>query len=996
MNGDRASIKMPEMLVYGKALALGFASAEVFNLAILGGNGVASLTGKLDPVFVLTVVAVLLALVVSFAWLRGATPKAARLWRSYRVDLLSSMVLGIWANDIARPFTANFHGQVTNADPLWTLLIGVFFLLLICSPILSFIKASLAQRNKGPAQLFFLTDDEIRSSNHDVLATGQQAEHFAQLLLESGSNNGLVFGIDGPWGTGKTSFINLANNYWTQNAPNEVIVFRFEPLRYASDPNLAERFIRDLSANIQSQVFVPEFGSVATRYSRMLKGKANLSFLGFQLELEPSIQTIDELLDDIDDVLKRLGRRLIVVVDDLDRLEPVAVNNVLFTVRRTCRLSQATYVLCYDTENLVANKDDGDQARQFLEKFINIKINLFVDTPSLTQFLRHDWTSDESRYPAIPADTMFKLRAVLSELADILDDKKLAHQYMPLIGDLRKVKRFINALLGMQIEKVALARTDFHNRDLINLTLLNLNYPGVFRRIFIEETSGRSGAFSLKKGDSSQRHGYANSDAYAESLAKCQGSDKFLLNQLFDVNSFDFGDYSSIEENVRATRACFNSAPHRNLEAYLNLIVRCIAPEPRATFKLYQEAVSKVTKGTLIKEIFSDPEFQLIEGEVAHDQFWRVLASQSYDLNKSAANDSICTLVKYLPKYASIGIGDRALRGRSIYTLIRLLDRAGWDRTQTQRRNNSPENVAEIADLIFGERGYAGNGLLDRLYNNERGVLGLYDAMLLRLQCSADRLGQNYNLQTALVVHGDKNARTTGDVAEIAIEGMRTLSQRIVKMFKLKYIDERRNLFDDIDALPDADYLGESSAFFKSEAKNRVSEEDLKDRISSARSNSKGFIVYQLANRQAHTGSGIGCGFYDLNGTSDAGGISTLINDYVFKVCFNPEIDSKNTEHFLDFCLRNLSSGFELGQFDEDYSATQKGIVAGLDSKSLAAYWFQHKKTLKSRGLSAINKKVATESYIASYSENLPAIFDVLDQIEAQQMSEPKMEDGAT
>ena len=133
---------------------------------------------------------------------------------------------------------------------------------------------------------------------------------------------------------------------------DRVIVCRFEPLRYASEPDLADRLIRDLTAAIQSKVFAPEFRPAASRYSRLIKGKADVSFLGFKLSMEPSQETVDELLDDIDEVLRRIGRRVIIVIDDLDRLDAKTTNNVLFATRRTFKLSQATYVLCYDTEVL--------------------------------------------------------------------------------------------------------------------------------------------------------------------------------------------------------------------------------------------------------------------------------------------------------------------------------------------------------------------------------------------------------------------------------------------------------------------------------------------------------------------------------------------------------------------------------------------------------------------------------------------------------------------
>lgn len=977
---NSTTTKMPELLVFVRALVLGFALAEILRVAFLGGSGLSALVDQVNPGLCLVVAVIVLALLAWYAVSRGVARNVEQLRRSQRVDLLLSALLGIWANDVLSSLTQKFHEEVEKANPLWTLLVAAFLLLIIAS---SLTRSLLARRKIDSSQLYFLTDEEIKSDDDDVLANQGQATLFAQTVLESGSESGLVYGLDGPWGTGKTSFINLANNYWRQKAASEVIVFRFEPLRYALDPDLAEKFIRDLSAEIQHQVFVPEFRPAATRYSRMLKGKADFSFLGFKLALEPSGETIDELLEDIDEVLRRIRRRLIVVVDDLDRLDPKAVNNVLFTVRRTFKLTQAAYILCYDTENLLATKEEGERARQFLEKFINIKLSLFVDSSALCRFLERDWNKEEYKYQTIPSETMFKLASILSELAQILKSDQ-APSYMPLIGDMRKLKRFVNAALLMQIEKTNLARTDFNRRDLINLMLLHWNYPGIFRRIYLEETEGRSGMFSIKTNTGSGNRKYVNADDYADFIKQCTGPEKFLLDQLFGINSLKLDAYESESESIKSSRACFNTEPHRNLEKFLKLIVRFATPEPRATFRLYQEAVAKVIAGEKVETVLSGAEFTLDRGEDAHDQFWRILVSQSNEFNKIAADDSIDTLVKYLPRYSSLDDDGRGLRSRSIYNLIRLLDRAGWGRTRGQRLPNTPENVIEIAHRIYGEEKYTGRGLIDRLAEENRGVLGLSDLMLFRLQCSADRLGQIYNLHTALIVHDDMNAPRDGLVKALAIAGMRTLSQRVFALFKSRYIDASRNLFDDIDAISDAEFLGAVS-------NNRTMkglEVGVQELIERAKSLSKTFIVYQLANRQAGTGSGVGCGYYDIAGATDGGEIARLMNDYMFDVCFNPEIGEKNIEHFLDFCLRNLTSGFWSGSDEDGYHPTQQGLANELDLDALANYWTKNGKDIKARNLASSDKKIITSNYIATYKDDLPRVFDVLDQIQSKNKAE--------
>lgn len=650
----KAQIKMPELLVFARLFVGGFVVAETGRAAFYIGLAYSASLTEAAPYAIGALVIIGLMLCLTYAVKRGAHLAALQMGRSLRFDLLVSAGVGVWANMLISPLLLKLHAVIKSADPHWAPAV----LLLLCVVVLSPIVQSYLSKTKRPtSQRYFIADDEIDDERDDILANDEQARSFADAVLAGGAHPGIVFGVDGPWGVGKTSFVNLAERHW-ERVDDTVIVFRFEPLRYASEPDLADRLIRDLSAAIQRKVFAPEFRPAVSRYSRLIKGKADLSFLGFKLSLEPSQDTIDELLDDIDDVLRRIDRRVIVVIDDLDRLDPKTVNNVLFATRRTFKLTQANYVLCYDTEVLVGGKEEEARAREFLEKFVTVKMNLFVDSSSIRDFLKRDWQRADMALESIPSDTMIKLASILGELGDILDGKQAA-MYFPLIGNMRKVKRFVNAMLLMKIEKTDLGRTDFNRRDLINLIFLHLNYPGLFRRIYSEETEGRSGIFSVQRKYNESE--FKNSDQFAKFVEDQPVNAGFLLRQLFAVEVLGLGDARNVDESVLRARACFNDGSIRNLEEFLKLIVRFSTPEPQKTFVLYRNSVERVKKGERISVILAEQEFELKRGEYAHDQFWRVLVNQSRDFSQEVADHAIDTLVDQLPKYSAIDRDDRGL-----------------------------------------------------------------------------------------------------------------------------------------------------------------------------------------------------------------------------------------------------------------------------------------------------------------------------------------------
>jgi hypothetical protein len=860
MTKAKSAMKMPELLVFARMLTIGFIVAEVWRISFYLGASFAPKLADVNFYIISSGIFSGVMLILFYGLSRGAHISTVRIIRSLRIDLLIVVCVGIWTNVLTSPSLSKLHVAINKVDPYW----GGAILLLLCVILLSpLIQQFWRKSKKTIPQLYFIADEEIGDVEEDLLSNEAQAKSFAETVLASGAHAGLVFGVDGPWGVGKTSFINLAQQYWA-SAEDRAIVCRFEPLRYASEPDLTDRLIRDLSATIQRKVFVPEFRPTVSRYSRLIKGKADVSFLGFKLSMEPSNETIDELLEDIDEVLKRIDRRVIIIIDDLDRLDPKTINNVLFATRRTFKLSQATYVLCYDTEILVDSKDESSKAREFLEKFVTVKLSLFVDSTSIRDFLRRDWKREENKLGSIPSDTMLKLSAVLNELADILDGN-LAAKYLPLVGNMRKVKRFVNAMVLMQIEKSDLGKTDFNKRDLINLMLIHLGYPGLFRQIYAEETEGRRGIFSVIREYDKPK--FKNSTELSNLIENQEESSAFLLKQLFDVTILGLEYRSDVDEAVLASRACFNQDSYRNLEKYLKLIVRFASPEPQDTFVLYQKAVEKVEKGAPISSILTSSDFSLERGEQAHDQFWRLLVSQSYEFTRNVADDAIDTLINYLPLYSTIENEDRGLRQRSIYSLLRLVDRAGWGRTSGRRLPNSPENIIEIAWRIFGENTYKEKGIIERLAHKSRGVIGWNDLMIFRLYCSMDRQGQLHNLYSALIVHQDKNAQTNGLVTDLSIKGMRKISQEIFALFKLNYIDTKLNFFKEVIDTPHEMFLGENGLLINqviSKDKTIQNVNPIANRVSMARSIIKNFVIYQLSNSLPPNGSGVGCGYYDV------------------------------------------------------------------------------------------------------------------------------------
>jgi len=992
MSSDsKETIQMPHFLIYAKALFIGFLISESFFCGFYVGSSFSiklSVTLQvaieklkefieyaISPMLNTGLIASFITYVMLFGVIyfyivpylkkRNCLNTLNLIIKRRKFGLFAVFSLGIILNVFLLPQLEILHLPLSASPPFMAPIILIFLIITI-NPT----PKQNTPSTEDEGHNLFVSDQPVSSKNLDLLDLDQQIQNFSDYILNTKESSELVFGVDGSWGVGKTSLINLLQENLEDH--ENLVVCRFEPLRYSSDTNITNMLITEITAAIQKEYFTPELKSAASRYSRLIKGSASVSFFGLKLSFSPSNDTIEDLLADIDDALEQLDLRIVIIIDDLDRLDPKSINNVLYATKQSFKLSRATYVLCYDTENIIGEHDDKSKAREFLEKFVSVKLGVFIDTKHLTKFLRSDWQSNE-KLELFSAETMEKISSILEELASLLEGKN-ACAYLPLLGNFRQLKRFINSILVMQLHSSDLSKTDFNKQDLINLVLLHLNYPGLFRRIYQEEASSSGGSFSIRKTDSK----WTNSDDFSSILKNQENNSCFLLRQLFDVKELKFEELRSfrLSDKEYFSRACFNTGKVNNLEKYLKLIVRNIKPVPTETYTFYKNAVERIIDGEMYSELLNNT--QEINTQESRDKLLTMLVSHSNKLKKPSANNVIDTLITQIQKSSILFDTTQDSRKNYILSLISILNKCGWGEGAEDRYKISELHRKEIAWRIFGSNQYHSTGILEKFISNSKGICGWQDLMLFRLYCCADRGGQFYNLSAALILEQDENADTTGAVNKLTICEMRKISQEIFALFFNSYISKNVNFFNEMEKTEEELFINSNFDEEKASYSGKLSRNE---RIAATKMSIANFVIYHLSNQKGPDGSGIGCGYYDVKGSEDNNGIANLMNDYLFGVCFNPDIAEDNALYFIDYCLSHLTRGFFSNIDTDDFVPTKEDVIKPLNKSKFREFWKKHKDTIIKIAENNTTRQVYTPNYIASYEDDLKAVLTVLGEI---------------
>lgn len=319
-------------------------------------------------------------------------------------------------------------------------------------------------------------DNPIRRQEDDALGRLGMAQSFAQQVLALDVASGAVVGILGPWGSGKTSFVNLAREEFTQVG---VPILDFNPWMFSGAEQLVESFFVELSAQLKVLPGFAEVGKGLEEYGEAFSGMGWLPLVGPWIErasgaakilgkvLQNRKQGIGGRRAAVDKALAELGKRVVVVLDDIDRLSTNEIRDVFKLVRLTASFPNIVYVLAFDRERVEqALGEQGVPGRAYLEKILQVAVDLpVVPFQVLNQQI---FSAIEGALAGIEKQGRFDEQVWPDVFMEII---------RPLIRNMRDVRRYAAAIHGTVrgLEgQIALA-------DVLSLEAVRVFLPDVFK-----------------------------------------------------------------------------------------------------------------------------------------------------------------------------------------------------------------------------------------------------------------------------------------------------------------------------------------------------------------------------------------------------------------------------------------------------------------------------------------------------------------------------------
>lgn len=325
-------------------------------------------------------------------------------------------------------------------------------------------------------------DLPITKSTEDKLNRGEFAKSLAKTISQYSFPSSFTIGLYGEWGSGKTSLVNMVIEA-VENIDSSAIVLRFNPWLCTDPKQLITQFFKQMATAIKlkkpkaekawelidqyADVFdaanlIPYVGTIIATLGKTLAKEANE-------RVDQRTKDLQERKNQIINKMMEENIKIIVSIDDIDRLSEEEIIAVFQLVKALADFPNMVYVLAFDYDVVVhaLSKVQYGDGKEYLEKIIQVPFE--IPAPSINNIHEALFSKLNSILGEIPEERWAK--TTWAELFQFGLQK--------YIKSIRDVIRYTNVFLL----KYELLKDETDPVDLLGLTSLQVFEPSLYSKL---------------------------------------------------------------------------------------------------------------------------------------------------------------------------------------------------------------------------------------------------------------------------------------------------------------------------------------------------------------------------------------------------------------------------------------------------------------------------------------------------------------------------------
>ena len=232
-------------------------------------------------------------------------------------------------------------------------------------------------------KLIISADKPIVDPKDDRFDYAPFARHLAESIVKMGSAEGFTVAIYGPWGSGKTTTLNFVSYALRQGTEAEQpIIVSFNPWLFSGRNDLIKQFFNQLivaigkKEGIQNSVreglsdFAEVIAEIPLPYTGMAKVLAKI--------IRPKPKNINQLKKNVEEALRKQEKKIIVVIDDIDRLTSEEIRQLFGVIKAVANFPNTIYLIALDKKVAIQalKTEQGTSGEEYLDKIVQVPFEL--------------------------------------------------------------------------------------------------------------------------------------------------------------------------------------------------------------------------------------------------------------------------------------------------------------------------------------------------------------------------------------------------------------------------------------------------------------------------------------------------------------------------------------------------------------------------------------------------------------------------------------------
>lgn len=325
-------------------------------------------------------------------------------------------------------------------------------------------------------------DLPITKSDEDLLNRGSFAQNLAKVLLQYSFSSSFTIGLYGEWGSGKTSLLNMVIEN-VERTDESAVILRFNPWLCSDSKQLISQFFKQMATAIKlKKPAANQVWKLIDQYASVFDVANLIPIAGTYIAAASKIftakakkhveQQTNDLQEDKNEIIKKMSEeklKIIVSIDDIDRLSEEEIIAVFQLVKALADFPNTIYLLAFDYDVVVhaLSKVQYGDGREYLEKVIQVPFQ--IPSPNMT---------------CIHNALFSKLDNILGDIPEGRWDKVAWTKLFQFglkkyIMSIRDVIRYTNVFLL----KYELLKEETNPVDLLGLTCLQVFEPTLYSKL---------------------------------------------------------------------------------------------------------------------------------------------------------------------------------------------------------------------------------------------------------------------------------------------------------------------------------------------------------------------------------------------------------------------------------------------------------------------------------------------------------------------------------